>query len=98
MNSSSWTETKQLYAFNNAPRCGARTKQNNSAPCRCPAMRGKKRCRIHGGSKGSGAQKGNSNALKHGYTTTTVKAFKQAVRQVIKDSRQLEKESFTDIN
>ncbi|WP_423228900.1 hypothetical protein [Sphingomonas jatrophae] len=29
-------------------------------------MRGKKRCRMHGGARGSGAPKGNSNALKHG--------------------------------
>jgi hypothetical protein len=92
MNSSSWTETNHRYAFDNAPRCGARTKQNNGDPCRCPAIRGKKRCRIHGGGKGSGAQRGNSNALKHGYTTTIVKAFKQAVRQAIMDSQTLGKE------
>ena len=30
-----------------APRCGARNRQGQ--PCRCPAMRGKRRCRLHGG-------------------------------------------------
>lgn len=30
-----------------APRCGARTRENQ--PCRAPAVRGKERCRMHGG-------------------------------------------------
>ena len=30
-----------------APRCGARTR--GGAPCRGPAVRGKRRCRMHGG-------------------------------------------------
>src|ERR1041385_1352231 len=30
-----------------APRCGARNRQGQ--PCRCPAIRGKQRCRLHGG-------------------------------------------------
>ena len=83
MKTSSCTE-KKSYAFDNAPRCGARTKRNNGAPCCSPAVRGKKRCRIHGGSKGSGAQKENNNALKHGYATNTIKDFKKTVRQIIK--------------
>lgn len=33
--------------FMKAPRCGAKNRQGN--PCRCPAMRGKSRCRLHGG-------------------------------------------------
>ena len=32
---------------NTAPRCGARTR--GGAPCRGPAIRGKARCRMHGG-------------------------------------------------
>ena len=31
----------------NAPRCGAKTRKG--APCKGPAVRGKKRCRMHGG-------------------------------------------------
>jgi uncharacterized protein YjcR len=30
---------------------------------------GKKRCRMHGGTAGSGAPRGNKNALKHGRFT-----------------------------
>ena len=49
-----------------SPRCGAKTKQGT--PCKAPATKcsGYKRCRKHGGAKGSGAPKGNKNALKHG--------------------------------
>lgn len=71
------------YAFNNAPRCGARTKRNNGSPCRAPAIRGKRRCRIHGGSMGSGAQKSNKNALKHGSSTTDIKRFKKEIKEIL---------------
>jgi glucans biosynthesis protein len=46
-----------------APRCHARTR--SGMPCRSPAVKGKARCRMHGG-KGSGAPRGNRNAWKHG--------------------------------
>ena len=36
-----------------APRCGAKNRQ--AGPCQCPAMRGKRRCRLHGG-KSTGAK------------------------------------------
>ena len=45
-------------------RCGARTRSGR--PCRNPPVTGKARCRMHGGANGSGAQPGNTNALKHG--------------------------------
>lgn len=83
MKTTSCTENV-AYAFNNAPRCGARTKRNNGSPCRSPAVRNKNRCRIHGGSKGSGGQKGNSNALKHGHSTATTKKLKKEIREAIR--------------
>jgi hypothetical protein len=53
------------------PRCGARTR--NGSPCRLPPMTGKSRCRMHGGAPGSGAPRGNRNALKHGrYSATAI--------------------------
>lgn len=88
MKTTSRTE-KKTYAFDNAPRCGAKTKGNNGKPCRCPAIKGKARCRVHGGAKGSGAKLGNMNALKHGETTAYAKAFKQEIRQSIKRSKEL---------
>ncbi|NDH69080.1 MAG: hypothetical protein EBY22_14500 [Gammaproteobacteria bacterium] len=79
------------YAFNKAPRCGAKTKRNNGKPCRAPAVRGKQRCRIHGGSKGSGGQKNNKNALKHGQSTGGIKKLKNKIREAL----HLAKQDFT---
>lgn len=80
------TDTKH-YAFNNAPRCGAKTRAGT--PCQLPAIRNKARCRLHGCGKGSGAPIGNKHALKHGNTTAEVKAFKREVCQMFKKSREL---------
>lgn len=76
------------YAFDNAPRCGAKTRRNHGAPCRSPAVRGSKRCRMHGG-KGSGAPKGNLNALKHGYMTKDAKSFRERVKAAMRASKQI---------
>lgn len=51
--------------FSKAPRCGAKTRKGT--PCKSPCVRGKKRCRMHGGARGSGAPQGNKNAFKHGF-------------------------------
>ena len=45
--------------------CGAGTRAGR--PCRAPAVRGKARCRMHGGATGAGALRGNRNAWKHGW-------------------------------
>jgi hypothetical protein len=93
MKTTSRTE-KNKCAFESAPRCGARTKSNFGKPCRCPAIRGKARCRVHGGAKGSGAPRCNINALKHGETTGDVKAFRKQVRLTIQRSKGLMKDFF----
>jgi glucans biosynthesis protein len=69
------------YPYLLSLRCGAKTRQNTA--CQSPAVSGNKRCRMHGG-KGSGAPRGNQNALKHGYTTARMKQFKKTVKEVIK--------------
>ena len=53
--------------------CGAKCRTKGGAPCRMPAVRGGKRCRMHGG-KSPGAPLGNQNALKHGLYTAEAKA------------------------
>ncbi len=53
-------EPKQLR---DAPRCGARARTRGGAPCRAPAVGGKKRCRLHGGGRGSGGQLGPRNGM-----------------------------------
>ena len=54
-------------AMRASQRCGAKTRSGGA--CQSPAVAGKRRCRMHGGAKGSGAPQGNQNALKHGVYT-----------------------------
>ena len=68
-------------------RCGAKTR--TGTPCNAPAVHGKKSCRMHGCAPGSGAPKGNINALKHGRYTSQALAQRRHVRWVIKQSRKL---------
>jgi len=66
-------------------RCGARTRSGK--PCASPAVSGKKRCRMHGGAYGSGAPRGNKNALKHGLYTREAIAQRRQLRHLIRQSR-----------
>jgi hypothetical protein len=81
---------RKHFAFDNAPRCGAKTKHNNGLPCRLAAMHGKKRCRVHGGASGSGGQRNNKNALKHGQTTREAKKFRKEVRLALRETKRME--------
>ena len=67
-----------------SPRCGARTRQGS--PCQSPAVKGRRRCRMHGGAAGSGAPAGNRNALKHGRYTRELIEFRRAVRKLLRES------------
>ena len=69
-------------------------KVTRGKPCRCPAVKGKARCRVHGGAKGSGTKQGNSNALQHGYTTAMIKNFRKTVRVTLNDTAKLTKEIY----
>ncbi len=68
-----------------SPRCGARTRKGT--PCLAPAVKGKRRCRMHGGAKGSGAPKGNQNALKHGLYTHEAIEERRQLRRLVTESR-----------
>ena len=68
-------------------RCGARTRSGK--PCMSPAVSGKKRCRMHGGAEGSGAPRGNKNALKHGQFTREAIDQRLSVRDLLRQSREL---------
>lgn len=65
-------------------RCGAQTR--NGEPCRAPALRGKTRCRMHGGAAGSGAPFGNGNAVKHGFFTRDAIEERKFVRTVLSEA------------
>ena len=68
-------------------RCGARTRSGK--PCKSPAVSGKKRCRMHGGAPGSGAPRGNKNALKHGLYTRDAIEQRRQTRDLLRQSRML---------
>jgi hypothetical protein len=70
-----------------SPRCGAKTRFGSS--CRSPAVRCKKRCRMHGGASGSGAPKKNRNAFKHGLFTKAAIEERKQVQALIGASRKL---------
>lgn len=76
------------YKYLLSPRCGAKTRKQ--MPCLSPAVHGKRRCRMHGGAKGSGAPKGNQNALKNGHTTREAKAERREIRALLKQWRELQ--------
>ncbi|HAU1248557.1 TPA: hypothetical protein F8R87_01865 [Legionella pneumophila] len=78
---------KKFYAFESAPRCLAKTRRGKA--CQSPTVRGKRRCRLHGCGRGSGAPKGNQYALTHGQTTAQAKAFRLEVKHILRESHEL---------
>jgi hypothetical protein len=70
-----------------SPRYGAKTRSNK--PCKSPAVRGKRRCRMHGGAPGSGAPRGNQNALKQGQFTRQAREERRRVQNLVRQSRVL---------
>jgi uncharacterized protein YjcR len=69
------------------PRWGAKTRSDK--PCQSPAVRGKKRCRMHGGAAGSGTPKHNQNALKHGLFTRGAIEERKQIQALVGQSRKL---------
>ena len=81
---------RRLANLARAPRCGARTRAGR--PCRQAAVRGRERCRMHGGAKGSGGPRGERNGnYKHGLWTleevqarATARARMRGIRAYLK--------------
>ena len=71
-------------------RCGAKTRRDGA--CRSPAVRGKKRCRMHGGAQGSGAPRANQNARKHGLFTRSAIEERRRIGALIGEVQELLKE------
>ncbi len=63
-------------------RCGAKTRKGTA--CKAPVVKGKGRCRMHGGAEGSGAPRGNKNALKSGFYTKEAIAERKQLSKMIK--------------
>ena len=68
-------------------RCSAKIRSGGS--CRSPAVRGKRRCRMHGGAPGSGAPRGNQNARKHGRFTKDAIAGREQIQTLLGEARKL---------
>lgn len=74
----------RVKSMNQAPRCLAKTRRGT--PCQSPAIRGRKRCRIHGG-KSPGAPRGKRHGqYKHGgYTIEALeenRRFRDMFREI----------------
>ncbi|WP_082173649.1 HGGxSTG domain-containing protein [Methylobacterium platani] len=77
---------RQPTPFRLAPRCCARTRQG--LECQSPAVSGKRRCRMHGGARGSGAPRGSRNgSYTLGLWTQEMQELRAEARAVIADSR-----------
>ena len=72
------------------PKCLAKTRRGTL--CQTSPVKGKKRCRMHGGAKGIGAPKGSANALKHGFYSKENIQNRAEVRQLIREFKNLNKE------
>ena len=73
----------QLQNLRGVPRCGARTRVGG--PCQCPAMRGRKRCRLHGGLS-PGAPTGSRNGnFKDGSWTKEAREERRWLRSLVKE-------------
>jgi len=70
-----------------SPRCGAKIRSGGA--CRSPAVHGKRRCRMHGGAAGSGGQKGNRNARRHGLFTREAIAERKQIQDLLGEARKL---------
>jgi len=68
-------------------RCGAKIRSGRS--CRSPAVRGKRRCRMHGSAPESGAPKRNQNARKHGLFTRVAIAERRQIQALLGEARKL---------
>ena len=57
----------------------------SSEPCKSAPVKGRRRCRMHGGADGSGAPRGSKNGnYKHGRYTKEVQATRRWLREATK--------------
>jgi glucans biosynthesis protein len=79
---------RRLSNMAKALRCGAKTRAGHS--CRQAAVRGRRRCRMHGGAKGSGGPSGERNGnFKRGKYTREVKTFLRVTRARVRELKAL---------
>jgi hypothetical protein len=78
---------QRLQNLRTAPRCGAKTRRGRA--CMSPAVKGRARCRMHGGAKGSGAPCGEGHGhYRHGFWAKDQTAARRAAASLLKHARQ----------
>jgi hypothetical protein len=79
---------RRLANLAKARRCGAKTRAGH--PCRQAAVKGRSRCRMHGGAKGSGGPRGNHNGnFRHGLYTHEAKTHRRVMRDNVREIKAL---------
>ena len=78
-------QNPHLSPMNQAPRCAAQTQRGT--PCRSPAVKGKRRCRMHGAY--AGPPQGNRNAWKHGGRSAEMLRLQRQVSELLREAREL---------
>jgi hypothetical protein len=79
---------RRLANLAKAPRCGAKTRSGH--PCRQAAVKGRSRCRMHGGAKGSGGPRGDHNGrFTNGLHTREAKAIRKVIRARVREFKAL---------
>ena len=79
---------RRLANLAKARRCGARTRAGHA--CKQAAVRGRARCRMHGGAKGSGGPRGARNGnFKNGLWTRESIEVRKAMRAKVREIRAL---------
>jgi len=77
---------RRLANMAKAPRCDAKTRAGHS--CRQAAVKGRARCRMHGGAKGSGGPRGDRNGnFKHGLWTRESLEMHRTTRAMVREIR-----------
>ena len=77
---------RRLANMARAARCGAKTRAGH--PCRQAAVKGRARCRMHGGAKGSGGPGGDRNGnFKHGLWTRESLEMRKTTRAKLREIR-----------
>ena len=74
-----------MHRANAAPRCSARSKRSGK-PCRSPAVKGKRVCRMHGARAGAPSGTGNGR-YRHGQFTCKAIETRVAVAALIRLAR-----------
>jgi hypothetical protein len=79
---------RRLSNLAKARPCGAKTRAGH--PCRQAAVRGRSRCRMHGGAKGSGGPCGYRNGnFRHGQCTHEAKKLRTEMRNKVREIKTL---------